>query len=588
VKVSDYIIEFFKHKKIKHITLNNGGAISFLADEISRSKKFKILSPIHEQSSAFINDSISRISKIPSVSLVTSGPGATNLITGITTSWLDSVPSIFITGQVNSFEMKKKNEKVRQVGFQETNIIDICKTITKSAFHISKPEDILTLLPKAYDECFLARYGPVIIDIPLNFQRAEIKTYKSSIFNKPRKSDIKKKIYKTSNNKLSKLNNLILKSKRPVLLIGHGVRLSQSVKLAKKLSKSLKFPVLTTWGGKDCFNNYDKNYFGSVGVYGNRFSNLILHNCDLLICLGTRLDTRVTGGNYLDFSKKGKIISVDIDNHELRKIRRPKSYLNFNIDIKLFINSFLKILKNKNKFLKWKKFCNQIRNLLQENDQKSKLVRPEIFFQQLNLFNKKINYYFADTGAHLCWAAQNLKISDKQRFISSFGHSTMGYALPAAIGANFYNPSSCSVSINGDCSFQHNIQELALSQKMNANIKFIIINNNGYGIIRQFQDNYLNSRYFGTCEYIGEINLKKICEGFSVDYHSIKKDNEIDKTLTKIFSSKKTSVTEVFINQNHKIFPKIEYGNSLDNMSPCLDQKSSQIIKYFISTLSKF
>ena len=235
-----------------------------------------------------------------------------------------------------------------------------------------------------------------------------------------------------------------------------------------------------------------------------------------------------------------------------------------------------------------KKFCNQIRNLLQENDQKSKLVRPEIFFQQLNLFNKKINYYFADTGAHLCWAAQNLKISDKQRFISSFGHSTMGYALPAAIGANFYNPSSCSVSINGDCSFQHNIQELALSQKMNANIKFIIINNNGYGIIRQFQDNYLNSRYFGTCEYIGEINLKKICEGFSVDYHSIKKDNEIDKTLTKIFSSKKTSVTEVFINQNHKIFPKIEYGNSLDNMSPCLDQKSSQIIKYFISTLSKF
>ena len=133
MKVSDYIIRFFKQKKIKYITLNNGGAISFLADEISRSKKFKILSPIHEQSSAFINDSISRISKIPSVSLVTSGPGATNLITGITTSWLDSVPSIFITGQVNSFEMKKKNEKVRQVGFQETNIIDICKTITKSA-----------------------------------------------------------------------------------------------------------------------------------------------------------------------------------------------------------------------------------------------------------------------------------------------------------------------------------------------------------------------------------------------------------------------------------------------------------------------
>ena len=587
MKVSDYIIKFFQHKKIKHITLNNGGAISFLADEIFKSKKFKILTPVHEQSSAFINDSISRISKIPSVSLVTSGPGATNLVTGITASWLDSVPSIFITGQVNSFEMKKKNEKVRQVGFQETNIIDICKTITKSVFHISKPEDILTLLPKAYDNCITARYGPVIIDIPLDFQRAEIKICKSSFFSKPSKSDIKKKKYKTRNNKLIKLNNLILKSKRPVLLIGHGVRLSQSVILAKKLNKSLKFPVLTTWGGKDCFNNYDKNYFGSIGVYGNRFSNIILQNCDLLICLGTRLDTRVTGGKYLNFCKKAKIISVDIDDHELRKIRRPKSYLKFNMDVKLFINSFSKNLNNKNKFLKWKKFCNQISNLFQENDQKSKLVKPEIFFQKLNLFNEKIDYYFADTGAHLCWAAQNLKINKNQRFITSFGHSTMGYALPAAIGANFFNPSSCSVSINGDCSFQLNIQELALSQKINANIKFFIINNNGYGIIRQFQDNYLNSRYFGTCEYIGKINLKNICKGFSVDYHSIKKNNEINKTLTKIFSSKKTSVTEVFINQNHKIFPKIEYGNNLDNMSPSLDQKYIKLIEYFKSTLLK-
>lgn len=236
---------------------------------------------------------------------------------------------------------------MRQVGFQETNIINICKAITKSAFHISKPEDILTLLPRAYDQCTSARNGPVIIDIPLNLQRAKIKTHKPFVLGKAFKSKIKKIIYEKSNNKLIKLNNLILKSKRPVLLIGHGVRLSQSVKLVKRLNKSLKFPVLTTWGGKDCFDNFDKNYFDCIGVYGNRFSNLILQNCDLLICLGTRLDTRVTGGNYLDFCKKAKIISVDIDNHELQKIRRPKSFIKFNMDINPFINLFLKTVKKK-------------------------------------------------------------------------------------------------------------------------------------------------------------------------------------------------------------------------------------------------
>ena len=182
MKVSDYIIKFLYQKKIKYITLNNGGAISFLADEIYKSKKFKIFTPIHEQSSAFINDSITRISNIPCVSMVTSGPGATNLVTGISCSWLDSVPSIFITGQVNSFEMKSKNERVRQVGFQETNIIDICRPITKSVFQISKPNDIVKHLPEAYENCISDRTGPVLIDIPLNFQRAKIDIKKKIIF----------------------------------------------------------------------------------------------------------------------------------------------------------------------------------------------------------------------------------------------------------------------------------------------------------------------------------------------------------------------------------------------------------------------
>ena len=181
----------------------------------------------------------------------------------------------------------------------------------------------------------------------------------------------------------------------------------------------------------------------------------------------------------------------------------------------------------------------------------------------------------------MTWAAQYLKVSSKQRFISSFGHSTMGFALPSAIGANFSKPNSCILSINGDCSVQLNIQELSLLKNRKSNIKIFVLNNNGYGIIRQFQDNYLNSRYFGTCEYMKNTSLKKISNGYGCSYIKIKKNSDIDKNLKKIFSSKKTFIVEVAIDQSHKIIPKIEYGNDLENMSPKPDEEQIKKIKKF-------
>lgn len=586
MKVSDYIINFFQKNKINFITLNNGGAISFLADEISKSQKFNIFSPVHEQSAAIINDSITRISNIPSVSLVTSGPGATNLITGIACSWFDSIPSIFITGQVNTYEMKKKNENVRQVGFQETNILDLCKSITKFAFQIKKADQIVKVLPKALSLATKGRKGPVLIDIPLNLQRAELNSNNIIIYSK-KKNASKKQNFNIDKAKIKILTNLISLKKKPIVLLGHGVRIANASSVVRKFLDHIQIPVLTTWGGKDCFDNFNKNYFGSVGVYGNRYSNLILQNCDLLISLGTRLDTRVTGGNFREFCKQAKIVTVDIDKSEIQKIRKPKSILNFNCDVKDFANSFLKQRFKIKDFSRWKLCCEYIKQNLKEPVQKTKLTSPEFFFKKLNKFNKKINYYFADTGAHLCWAAQGLNVTSKQRFITSFGHSTMGYALPGAIGASLYNPSSCIISINGDCSFQLNIQELALIKNLKTNIKFFVLNNSGYGIIRQFQDNYLNSRYFGTCEYIANIDLEKISKGFSLPYYSIKKNDNIDKILNKIFNSKKSSITEIFIKKNHKIFPKIQFGNNLESMTPKLKIDFKKIIQNFKNDLTK-
>ena len=578
MKLSNYLIKFFKEKKIKHFFLNNGGAISFLADDLVRSRKFKFLYPLHEQSSAMMNDAVSRITNVPAVRLVTSGSCSTNLIKGIACAWFDSIPSIFITSQVNSYEMKKSMEGVRQVGFQETDIVNLTKSITKFSHRLKSPNEIVDILPKAYELCTSGRGGPIVIDIPLNFQKARILLKKNN--------KIKKKI-NYSNKTQKKFIRQLKLSKKPVLLLGHGARLSKSSKEIFKFTKRFNIPLLTTWGGKDVFNNFDKNFYGSVGVYGNRYSNLILQNSDLIISLGSRMDTRVTSGLYKKFGINSKIISVEIDKNEIFKIRRPKIFLNINLDIKDFLKQLQKEIKFKLDISIWKRACKYLKNNLKEKKIKTKNVNPENFFESLSEYHKKINYIFADTGAHLTWAAQHLKVSGKQRFITSFGHSTMGFALPAAIGSNFAKENSCCVSINGDCSVQLNIQELSLIKNKKSNIKIFVFNNYGYGIIRQFQDNYLKSRHYGTCEFMKHISLKKISSGFDIPFEKINNNSEIKIKLKKIFSKKGTIITEVMIDKNHKIVPKIEYGNDLENMSPKLNQEQSKIIEKFKDFVNK-
>ena len=359
-----------------------------------RSKKFKFLSPVHEQSSAMMNDAVSRITNTPAVSLATSGPGATNLITGIACAWFDSIPSIFITGQVNSFEMKKPNEGVRQVGFQETNILHLTNSITKFSHQLKSPNEIKEILPKAYFMSMNGRGGPVLIDIPLNFQRAEISNKCKYYY----KKKVKKKFY-ISKEKINIFLKELKTSKKPILLLGHGCRLSGSISEINKLVNKLNIPVVSSWGGKDVYNNFSKNFYGTVGVYGNRHSNLILQNSDLIINLGSRMDTRVTSGAYEKFGASSKIISVDIDKNRNFQDKRPKELLKINTDIKFFFRIYFKKINFRLKISNWKVACNYLINKLEEIKQPSKLTDPKLLFQKLSLYNKKINYIFADTGA---------------------------------------------------------------------------------------------------------------------------------------------------------------------------------------------
>lgn len=578
MKVPDYILQFLISKKIKNVFLMIGGAISFIIDAFSRNKKIKYICVGHEQSAAMMADAYARVGPKYGATMVTSGPGAQNLLTGIACSWFDSIPSIHICGQVNSSELSNINnntDKVRQIGFQETDIVSIVKPITKFAYRIKKANEIKYILEKSFYLAHSGRPGPVLIDIPMNFQKEDINLKEIRSFNPPRQQSVKKnKLIRDIN----KLKDLLIKSKRPVLILGGGVRASNAVNNLYKFLHNFKLPIVTTWSGMDLIDYKNINYIGCIGVYGSRAANFTIQNADLIINLGSRLDTRVTGGRPSTFARGAKIISVDIDKYELNKNRGLKIYLKINYDL----NIFLKFLNNKLKNFKyladkdwsakvkiWKEKYSNYNKIY--NIQK-KFVNPYFLIDSLSKILKKKDIIVADTGANLTWLMQVFKIKKGQRLFSAFGNSPMGYALPASIGASLVKNKKKIICITGDGGLQLNIQELQTVVANKLPIKIFVFDNEGYGIIKQFQELYLHKRYEATINKKGVTNpdFKKIAASYGINYNKIENHKKINLILRRVIRSNKAEFVHILINPNQKIIPKLEFGKPIEELSPQL------------------
>ena len=576
MNLSDYVLKFLKQKKIKNVFINTGGAITFMIDAFSRTRGIKYTCAVHEQSCAMMADSYSRLGPNLSCTMVTSGPGATNLITGIACSWFDSIPTLHITGQVNSYEKQgaqKGTKKTRQVGFQETDIVSITKSITKFSHQLKNPNEIRYILEKA---CHLAqngRPGPVVIDIPMNFQKAEIKENKLKKFNTP-KININKLLLSKN---IKKIISVLSKSSNPVVLLGGGVKIAKVQKNINKFLKQLNIPVVTTWSGVDTIDHDNINYIGNVGVYGSRAANFAVQNSDFLLCLGSRLDTRVTGGAPSSFARNAKVISVDIDKHELSKKRGLKLYLKVNSNLLDFFNVFnkeKKIFKYKNK--DWLSKCIELKIkypiVKKEYYSQKKFVNPYVFINELSKILDKKSVIIGDTGGHLTWTIQSFKVKSGQKLFSAFGNSPMGYAFPASIGASIANNKGKVICIDGDGGIQLNIQELQTVVYNKLPIKIIVMNNNGYGIIKQFQELYLNKRYEATTAKTGVVNpdFKKISKAYGINYTLISNHTDLKRNLTKPIQSNKAEFIEVLLKPNQKIIPKLQFGNPIEDLSPLL------------------
>ena len=585
MKSSDYLALYLESRRVTHCFELIGGMITHLIDSISKETNIKIISCHHEQTAGFAAEALARVSETPGIALATSGPGATNLITSIGSCFFDSTPTIFITGQVNTFELSK-GKGVRQLGFQETDIIEICKPLTKYAKQVQNVEQLPEILEKAFYFAMNGRQGPCLIDIPMDIQSQNINEEKYlKAFRK--KNFVEKFNYEISNSKISiveRLLNTIKISKKPLLLLGGGSANHRNRKFAKEIAEDLNIPAVLSLMGVDLLPENNILRSGFIGSYGNRWANKILAECDFLIVIGSRLDIRQTGSDINSFIESKKIWQIDIDNKEIGL--RIKPDLTFNIDILEFNLTLKKVINNKPKLKVdsnlHKDWINKIQNykkkypLVKEYSIKDKEINPLEFLKIYSQLNKKDTIYVTDVGQHQMWAAQSLEFGENDRFITSGGMGAMGFGLPAAIGTAFNSVDKEVVLITGDGSFQVNIQELQTIMRNNLKIKIILFNNGCHGMVRQFQESYFGDNLQSTLKGYSAPEFTEIAKAYKLDSEFINRSSQTIDSIKNLINSKHSKLLEIEISNRSKVYPKLAFGRKFGEMEPEFNPKSME------------
>ena len=575
MKLSDFVADFIAKSSTKHVFGITGGASLHLIHSIAKHPQLNIICPLHEQACAMAADGYSRVTRNIGVAVGTSGPGATNMITGICCSYYDSVPVLYITGQVSTFRFKG-NTGVRQYGFQETDITSMCKSITKYAITIKDPKKIRYELEKAYYIARNDRPGPVLIDIPDNLQREEIDPDTLVGYIPPEVP------YELSTQKrIEECLPIIYKAKRPVIILGWGVRLACADADVVQLIDDLGIPVAPTWGAFDILPYNNKNLVGSFGTHGTRYGNFAVQNADLIIAIGTRLDTHGTGSPISTFARDAIKIVVDIDGNELRKAPHFGMDIDHPIeaDAKLFIVTLRKTIELRllSNIDKWKKKIKEWKSkypICQDHYYKEKSINPYVFVKELGMAATEEDTIFIDTGCSIAWMMQAFECKKNQRLFHDFNNTAMGYALPASIGASIASENRSVTCITGDGSLQMNIQELATVVHYKLPIKIIVINNNGYSMIQQTQDQWLDSQYIASSPEGGVAvpDFVSIAKGYGYTTHSITSNNDIPSTLREVFNEVGAVFCEVKIMPEHRVTPQVKFGRPIEDPEPLINR----------------
>lgn len=566
MKVSDYIVQFFYERDIKVIFGYIGGMITHLVDSIDCHPGVKFVQTYHEQTAAIAAEGYALESGKPGVAIATSGPGATNLMTGIADAYFGNVPTIFITGQVNTYEYKN-DKPIRQQGFQETDVISIVKSITKYAVMIKDANQIRFELEKAFHIANSGRKGPVLIDLPMDISRSEIDPEKILSYTPT------KEIFPSIN--WVEVSEVIESSKRPLILVGGGCR--DCKEEINNALRSLKIPYVVSLMGKGLADENQDTFCGMIGSYGNRCANIIISQCDVLIALGSRLDTRQTGARLESFMPDGKIIHVDIDVNELN-FHRLSNRIAVNCDVQLFLKELIgkKIAPSADN--NWHKWILDIKNKYSQYNEVQRFVENRAPYEFLEIFNdvsESQSIITTDIGQNQMWVAQTIKLKKDQEFFTTGGLAPMGFSLPAAIGAAFASPEKTVYCFNGDGGFHMACQSLLLISQYRLNIKVIVLNNTSLGMITQFQHLYFNDRMVATTESGGYWvpSIQAIALAYHLPYFSISSTKFEDYNILKKYLSLSNCIIDFLIEGVTTVSPKLEFDKPIYNCSPYLSEE---------------
>lgn len=567
MKASDALAGFLIAHRVQTCFELVGGMITHMLDSLAESGKFNIVSMHHEQSAAFAAEGVARYTKGKTVAVAmgTSGPGATNLITGIGSCWFDSVPCLFITGQVNTRELKGERA-IRQQGFQELDIVEVVRSLTKYAVRVDHPEAILPELHKAMSIALSGRQGPVLLDIPNDVQRADLP---DDLVDKwltlPLDIDSGPQIT-TSN--LEKLAALCRDAQRPLICIGGGARWAESMDKWLSAADTHGIPCVSTLMGHERVIAR-RNYFNMIGSYGNREANWAVQNCDLLIVVGARLDVRQTGADAGDFARMARIIQIDIDPAQLNN--RIHAELSICATSESFFRAFPVEADTFPRVDQcWNKELTAQRDRAQFNEYADWAISPSEIFKRLNyiLSNRPVDYV-CDVGNHQMWAAQSLRLEAEQAVHYSGGMGAMGFAFPAALGIALQSHRK-TIVITGDGSMQINIQELDTLKRLGLDLTIIVLNNSVLGMVKNFQDMYFDGRDQSTRKGYSSPEFAGIAVAYGIEAHRIADVADLDRTLSLIAERKGPRLIEVMIEGATECRPRLAFGARLDEQVPRL------------------
>lgn len=497
----------------------------------------------HEQGAGFIAQGIARSTGRVGVCIATSGPGATNLITALADAKSDSVPIIAITGQV----------PINMIGtdaFQEVDICSMSKNIVKKAYQINSVSQIIPVFYEAFQIAKTGRPGPVLIDIPKDIQTTEFE-YAESITQNQENT-----VPSVNNSMLEEFVSAIEKSRKPVIYAGGGIINSGSGELLLQFARKNSVPVTTTLMGLGCFPADDELYLGMPGMHGSRATNYLLHEADLLLAFGVRFDDRVTG-RLSEFCPDAKVIHIDIDTRELGKIRKPE--INIHADIKDILEKLLPLISYNTR----KTWRLEIEKLKREFGicvpQSNSIFHPVNFIKAVNSFADPDTIITTDVGQHQMWVAQHYKFKKPRTLLTSGGQGTMGFGLPAAIGAAVANPDRKVIAFCGDGSILMNIQELATLADLKANVHIIVMNNGQLGLVRQQQELFYDRKFVGS-SFETRVDYALAARAFGINSFNLAQSNEPMETLEYALNTVGPCLIDAPIEDYHNVYPMVPPG----------------------------